>query len=175
MTLRTASLVTALFVIPLVLLPQAAVAEVFKCTSAEGKISYSETPCTAAGAKEAIVPILASPAPDPATQGKNWAAENAAANQRAQEAAARLGSTAASAPAQKASAPAKSPKQIADECAANRGVDCDSTQEITRRETEQRTLNAEEEAARHSAVAGRREREKAEAEAKPKPKPKPKP
>lgn len=162
--MRTVPPITLLILVPLLFSPLPASAEVFKCTTAEGKTSYSETPCTAAGAKEVLVPIVAGPIGTPA-QGKDWAAENAAANARVKATEAATAAARASGSAQKASTPAKSRQQIIAECEANHGANCSSAEEIARRQSEDRTLTPDEEEARRGAVAGRRELERA-AEAK---------
>jgi colicin import membrane protein len=138
-----------------------AAAEVFKCTTAEGKTSYSQSPCTAAGATEAVVPIVAPP-PGAGAKGRDWAAENAAANARVRAAT----DAAAAANAQKASAPAKNTQQSIAECEANHGVNCSSAEEIAKREAADRPPTPEEAAAQQRAAAGRRELDRAAAEAK---------
>jgi hypothetical protein len=136
-------------------------AEVFKCTSKDGKTSYADAPCATAGATEVVVPIVP-PSKDAVTAGKNWAAENAASNARfkASEAEAAASRAAAVQPS-----PAKTTQQIIAECEANRGVNCSSAKEIARRASDERTLTPEEVAAQQGAVAGRRVLEKAAAEA----------
>lgn len=148
-------------IVPLVFAPQMAMADVFKCTTADGKTSYSAAPCTAAGAKEVVVPIVAAP-PGTRSQGKDWAAENAAVNARVRAA----DEAAATRNAQRASAPAKSPQDIAAECEANHGVNCSSDKEIATRESNDRALTQDEADALHRASAGRRENEREAAEAK---------
>lgn len=167
--MRIASPITLSILGSLLFSPHWAGATVFRCTGADGKTSYSQSPCAAADAKEVVVPITAPP-PGAGAKGRDWAAENAAANARvrASEAAA------AAAYAQKASAPAptptptptKSTQQGIAECEANRGVDCGSAEEIARREAADRPLTPEEAAALQRAAAGRRELERAAAEAK---------
>ena len=159
--MRTVSQLTLFVLGPLVFAPQWAAAEVFKCTSPDGKTSYSQSPCTAADAKEAVVNIVVPP-PGAGTKGRDWAAENAAANARVR---ASTDATAA-ANAQKASAPAKSTQQSIAECEANHGVNCSSAEEIARREAADRSAMPEEAAAQQRAAAGRRELERAAAEAK---------
>jgi len=155
--MRTISPATLLLLAPLVLSTPMAFAEVFKCTTADGKTSYSAAPCTAADAKEEVVPIVARPVNTPA-QGKDWAAENAAINARVKASEAAAVEARATAAAQKASAPAKTAQQIAAECEANRGVDCSSAQEAAKRKADE-TVPTDEEA-RQRAAAGRRENER---------------
>lgn len=159
--MRTTSPIALLILCPLLLSSQWAAAEVFKCTSPEGKTSYSQSPCTAADAKEAVVNIVAPP-PGAGTQTRDWAAENAAANARVRVAT----DAAAAANAQKASAPAKSNQQSIAECEANHGVNCSSAEETAKRESADRAPTPEEAAALQRAAAGRREVERAAAEAK---------
>lgn len=154
--MRTASLISSLFLITISLSPQLAAAEIFKCIGADGRTSYSETPCAAAGAKEVRVPILAGPARAASAQGRNWAAENAAANERAAAALPRDVASAPVANVQKAPASPRSTQQIVAECEADHGSNCSSQDEIARRRMDDRELTAEEAAARQSAVAGRR-------------------
>ena len=165
--MHIASPVHFLALVPLVFSTQLMAADIFKCTTADGKTSYSASPCAAEGAKEVVVPIVP---PPPASPGKvrDWADENAAGNARVKAAPA---SAAAAENAQKASAPSKSAQQTVAECEANRGVDCNSAEEIARRQSDDRTLTEEEAAALHRASAGRRENERKKALPNP-PKPK---
>ncbi len=161
--MRTITRLTSLVLFSLVLSPQLAMAEVFKCTTADGKTSYSAKPCTAAGAKEVVVPIVAGRIGSPG-QSRDWASENAAINARVQAAEAGR----ATAAAQKASAPAKTADQITAECEANRGVDCNSDKEVAKRQSEDRTLTPEEAEALQRASAGRQHNQReAAAAAKP--------
>jgi hypothetical protein len=154
--MRTASIISSLFLISICLSPQLAAAEIFKCIGADGRTSYSETPCAAAAAKEVRVPILAGPARAASAQGKNWAAENAAGNARAAAAPPQDVASAPVANVEKAPASPRSTQQIVAECEASRGSNCSSQDEIARRRMEDRELTSEEAAARQSAVAGRR-------------------
>jgi hypothetical protein len=169
--MRTVSVITSLVWGSLCLSSQLAWAEVFKCTTADGKTSYSQSPCAAENAKEAVVPIVAAPKTTAPVKGKDWAAENAAIDARLR-AAAQPQDTASSAPA-KPTRPKKSRQQIVAECEASHGINCSSAEEIARREMEERELSPDEDAARDKAAAGRRENiRKAEAAAKEKAKPK---
>jgi hypothetical protein len=159
--MHTVSRLILLALIPLMFWPQMAMAEVFKCTTADGKTSYSAAPCTAAGAREVVVPIMAAP-PGTPSQGRDWAAENAAVNARVRAA----DEAAATRNAQKASESAKSPQEIIAECEANHGVNCTSDKEIAKRESNDRALTPEEAEALHRASAGRQENERQAAEAK---------
>lgn len=172
--MRNSSVIPFLILAPIVLSAQLANAEVFKCTTAEGKTSYSEKPCTSPGAKEMVVPIVVPPKQSATGPVKNWAAENAAGNERVKARAA-ADAAKASASAPNASKPAKPKEQTIAECEANHGVDCSSAAEIERREMEDRTLTPEEAQARQNAAAGSRLREAAEAEAAAKEKDKAKP
>ncbi|MES3002315.1 MAG: DUF4124 domain-containing protein [Pseudomonadota bacterium] len=154
--MRTASLISSLFLISISLSHRLASAEIFKCTGADGRTSYSDSPCAAAGAKEARVPIVAGPARAASAQGRNWAAENAAANERAAAAPPRDVASASVADVQKAPASPRSTREIVAECEASRGTNCSSQEEIARRRVDDRELTPEEAAARQSAVAGRR-------------------
>lgn len=157
-----------LLLVALVFSAPQVLAEVFKCTTADGRTSYSSTPCTAPGAKEVVVPIV--PAPLATTEPKrDWAAENAAANARVQASEAAAAEARATVAAQKASSPAKTAEQIQESCLANRGVDCSSSKEIARRQAEDTTLSSEDAAAMHRAAAGRRQNEGRSAEAMPPP------
>lgn len=172
--MRTAPVITSFVFTSLFVLTPMAFAEVFKCTTAEGKTSYSQSPCTAEKGKELVLPILASPKNAAPAQGKDWAAENATINARLRAAA-----EAQAPPADATGKPTvqkKSRQQIVAECEAAKGINCSSAEEIARREMEDRELTGEEDAARDSAAAGRRENiRKAEAAAKEKAKAKPKP
>ena len=159
--MRMFSPISLFAVLPLAVLPHLAAAEVFKCTTADGKTSYSATPCTTVGAKEVVVPIVTGPMASP-PQNRDWAAENAAINARVQAAEA----SRVEAAEQKASASAKTAEQITADCEANRGVDCSSEKEIGRRQADERTLTPDEAAALHRAAAGRRENDRQAAEAK---------
>ena len=158
----------------LLLWAQAALAEVYKCTGADGKTSYSEAPCAGAGAKEVQVNITpAAPADAASSRGTDWKAQNAAANGRGM---------AAMAPTQRSGYPTflpgmlgksakggnttKTAQQLVAECEANHGSRCNSAQEINQRRLEQRTLTPEEEKTRNEAVAARRWREREEQEAR---------
>jgi hypothetical protein len=141
-------------------------AEVFKCTGADGKTSYSQSPCAAADAKEEVVPIQKGPISNGPV--RNWAAENAAANARVKAAA-----DAAASNAEKASASAKSTQQGIAECEANHGVNCSSAEEIAKREASSRTPTPEE--ALQRAAAGRRAAESGVSQPEVKEQPKDKP
>lgn len=160
--MRTNSTATWLLLAPLVLSTPQAFAEVFKCTTADGKTSYSSTPCTAPGAKEVVVPIVTGPMVTPA-QNRDWAAESAAVNARVQAAEIAAAEARATAAAQMGSVPSKTAQQIAADCEANRGVDCSSAQETAKRRSDD-TVPTEEEA-KQRAAAGRRENERKAAEA----------
>lgn len=174
--MRTARLASSLVFATQFLVMPLAFAEVFKCTTVDGKTSYSQSPCTPESGKEVVVPIVAAPKIAAPAQVKDWAAENAAIDARVRAAAELQKPTAdatAKPPLQK-----KSRQQIVAECQANHGVNCSSAEEIARRETEDRELIGEEDAARDKAAAGRREnirkaeaaaKEKAKAKAKAKP------
>lgn len=175
-------------------LAQHAGAQVYQCLDAGGKKVFSQTPCAAQGGsgEKLILRVPGIPAAAEApTSGtpvkgepgvlygnsgaaagpKDWAAENAAANARAQaadraNAAAR--STRQATPLgglQKstlASAGSTNQKIIAD-CEANHGARCSSAGEIAQRRMEQRELSASERQQQQSAVAARRQREADEA------------
>ncbi len=166
--MRTVSPIALLILGPLLFSPQWAAAEVFKCTGADGKTSYSQSPCTAVDAKEVVVPIQKAPPSNGPV--RNWAAENAAANARVQAAA-----DAAAANAQKASAsaPAKSTQQGIAECEANHGVNCSSAEEIAKREASARPPTPEEALQRAAAARRAAEGGVAQPEVKEKPKDKP--
>lgn len=153
--MRSVSPITLLLLSPLLLSSQWAAAEVFKCTSADGKTSYSQSPCTAVDAKEVVVPIQKAPPSNGPV--RNWAAENAAANARVQAAA---DAAAAARVANKASAPAKSREQAIAECEVNHGVDCSKVTDVA-----DRALTPEEVAALQRAAAGSREGDAASKEA----------
>ncbi len=165
--MRNSSVIPLLILVPMVLSAQLANAEVFKCTTAEGKTSYSEKPCTLPGAKEMVVPIVVPPKQGATGPVKDWAAENAASNERAKARAAADAAKAAKASASepKSADAAKPQEQTIAECEANRGANCGSEEEIKQREMDDRTLTPEQVQARQNAVAGRRVREAAEAEA----------
>jgi hypothetical protein len=172
--MRTALVITSLVFTSLFLSSPLAFAEVFKCTTAEGKTSYSQLPCTAENDKEVVVPIVDAPKTGAPAQGKDWAAENATINARLRAAA--QAQTPAVDATVKPTVQKKSRQQIVAECEADRGINCSSAEEIARREMEDRELTGEEDAARDSAAAGRRENiRKAEAAAKEKAKQKAKP
>lgn len=165
-SMRTASPITSLLlVVPLVCWTQLATAEVFKCTGTDGKTSYSESPCTAQGATEVRVPIVASTARVASGPGNSRVAKSAAVSASAASAPQRNAASAPARVAQKASAPAKSDQQIVAECEANHGTNCSSADEIAQRRMDDRTLTADEAAAQVQAVAGRNELAKAKAEA----------
>ena len=153
--MRTGSLISSLFVISISMSPRLAAAEIFKCIGADGRTSYSEAPCAAMGAKEVRVPILAGPGRAASAQGRNWAAENAAANERAAAASRRDVANASVGNVQNAPASPRSDRQIVAECEASRGSNCGSQDEIARR-MDDREPTPDEAAARQSAVAGRR-------------------
>ena len=167
-TMRSIAQLSLLVLLPLAVSQQATAAEVFKCTTADGKTSYSATPCTAAGAKEVVVPIVTGPMASP-PQNRDWAAENAALNARAQAAEA----SRVEAAAQNASAAAKNAEEIVAECEANRGINCNSDKEVAKRRSDDRTLTPEEAAALHRASAGRQKNERDAAAAANPPKPAP--
>ena len=89
--MRTNSPTTWLLLAPLVLSTPQVFAEVFKCTTADGKTSYSEKACPTDGAKVVVVPIQKGRISDGPL--RDWAAENAAANARVQAAADALAAT----------------------------------------------------------------------------------
>ncbi len=157
-----------LLVTPIACWTPLATAEIFKCTSADGKTNYSESPCTTAGAKEVRVPIVASPVRAPLADSKGPAiVDNVIANAAMGASAPQRGAAASSssgAIAPTASAPGKTRAQIVAECEARRGTNCNSEDEIARRRMEDRTLTPDELAAQKTAVAGRREQEKRKAE-----------
>ncbi len=156
-------------------LSQPSFAEIYKCTAADGKTSYSEAPCTASGAKESQINIApAAPADAVSAPSPDWKAINAAANARGQAAMAPKAGASLYASAsplgwgkpQKGSAPAKSNQQIVAECEANHGSQCNSAREINQRRMDQRTLTPQEEKAQKDAVAARRYREQQEQDAR---------
>ena len=165
--MRTLFQLSLCVLLPLAVAAPASAADVFKCTTADGKTSYSATPCTAPGAKEAVVPIVTGPMASPPLN-RDWAAENAAINARTQAAEA----SRVEANEQRATASGKTAEQITADCEANRGVDCSSKKEIARRQAEDQTLTPDEAEARQRASAGRQKNERDAAEAK-KPKPTP--
>ncbi len=141
---------------------QAASAQVFKCTDADGKTAYSQAPCTAPTAKEKRISIAAPPPIDtPAPAPKNWAAENAAANARARansppppesknKSDFRMGGLR---PEPTPTGPTD--QQIIADCQANRGTRCTSAAEINYRRQEQRVPTAAERAALQEASRNR--------------------
>jgi Domain of unknown function (DUF4124) len=143
---------------------QAASAQVFKCTGADGKTAYSQVPCTTPDAKEKRISIAAPPPIDtPAPQPKDWAAENAAADART-----KANVPAPSANSGKSSLPLKglrpqpaasgrTDQQIIADCQANHGARCTSAAEINYRRQEQRTPTAAEQAAIQEAIRNRQE------------------
>lgn len=165
--MRTFFQLSVCVLLPLAASAPATAADVFKCTTVDGKTSYSATPCTAPGAKEAVVPIVTGPMASPPLN-RDWAAENAAINARMQAAEA----SRVEANEQRATASGKAAEQITADCEANRGVDCSSQKEISKREADDRTLTPEEAEALQRASAGRQKNERDAAEAK-KPKPAP--
>jgi hypothetical protein len=166
-----------------------AVAQVYQCLDAGGKKVFSQIPCaTAGGGSEKLImraPATAAAPVEPADamppQGrpgglygnggaaapKDWAAENAAADARA-EAAERSGqarpSTLGSLRKGSTQAQAQvSDKQIIANCEANHGARCSSAGEIAQRRMEQRELSPAERQQQQSAVAARRQRQQDEA------------
>ncbi|OOG35901.1 DUF4124 domain-containing protein [Polaromonas sp. A23] len=175
---------------------QHAGAQVYQCIDAGGKKVFSQTPCAAQGGSGEKLLLRAPAMPTAAeaptsgtpvkgepgvlygnggatTGSKNWAAENAAANARAQaadraNAAARSSRQAMPSPSGglRKSTPASagsSNQQIIANCEANHGARCSSAGEIAQRRMEQRELSASERQQQQSAVAARRQREADEA------------
>lgn len=177
------------------LFAQHAGAQVYQCLDAGGKKVFSQLPCSAQGGSGERL-ILRAPAPSTAavpddgmpvrggpgtlygnggaaSGPRDWAAENAAANARA-EAADRANAASRSrrqtmpsplvGSRKSTPAPAKSTdQQIIANCEANRGARCGSAGEIAQRRMEQRELSASERQQQQSAVAARRQREADEA------------
>lgn len=158
-------------------------AQVFQCTDATGKKIFSQTPCAAQGGNEKK--LMAAPAPTPAAPAdgtpvtgvlygngggtpppKDWAAENAAANARANAGNNNSGSSGASWPPlgglrgkTGTQTTPVSDKQIVADCEANRGARCNSSGEIAQRRMEQRTLTPEERQQQQGAIAARKQRQ----------------
>jgi hypothetical protein len=174
------------------LFAQHAGAQVYQCLDAGGKKVFSQLPCSAQGGSRERL-ILRAPAPSTAAvpddgmpvrgepgklygnggAAKDWAAENAAANARA-EAADRANAASRSRrqtmPSPLAGSRKSTPvptrstdQQIIANCEANRGARCSSAGEIAQRRMEQRELSASERQQQQSAVAARRQREADEA------------
>ena len=168
---------------------QPAAAQVYQCLDATGKKVFSQTPCATSGGgnEKLIVPAPAPAAASRSTDGtpatgvpgvlygnggaaaapRDWAAENAAANARANSASTNSGSSSQAWPLgglRKGStaAPVSDKKIIAD-CEASHGARCSSAGEIAQRRMEQRELTAAERQQQQSAVAARRQREREEA------------
>lgn len=175
---------------------QHAGAQVYQCLDAGGKKVFSQTPCAAQGGsgeklilRAPAIPTAAEfPASGTPVKGepgvlygnggaaagpKDWAAENAAANARAEaadraNAAARASRQATPSPlgGLRKSAPASiggTDQRIIADCEANHGARCSSAGEIAQRRMEQRELSASERQQQQSAVAARRQREADEA------------
>jgi hypothetical protein len=168
---------------------QPAAAQVYQCLDATGKKVFSQTPCAAGGNREKL--IVPAPAPTAAVAPpdgmpvtgvpgvlygnggagaapRDWAAENAAANARANAGNTGSGSSSQSWPPltglrKGTTTTPASDKQIIANCEANHGARCSSAGEIAQRRMEQRELTASERQQQQSAVAARRQREQEEA------------
>jgi hypothetical protein len=169
---------------------------VYQCLDAAGKKVFSQLPCSAQGGsgEKLILRAPATPtaaaAPDDgmsvrgepgmlygnggaAAGPRDWAAENAAANARAEaadraNAASRSTRQAMPSPlgGLRKSTPASggpTNQQIIANCEANHGARCSSPGEIAQRRMEQRELSASERQQQQNAVAARRQREADEA------------
>jgi hypothetical protein len=166
---------------------QPAAAQVYQCLDATGKKVFSQAPCAASGGGNekliAPAPAAASASTDgtpvtgvpgvlygnggAAAAPKDWAAENAAANARANSASTNSGGSSQAWPLGglgkgSTAAPVSGKKIIAD-CEASHGARCSSAGEIAQRRMEQRELSAAERQQQQSAVAARRQREREEA------------
>lgn len=178
------------------LFTQHAGAQVYQCLDAGGRKVFSQLPCSVQGGSSEKL-ILRAPAPPTAAAApadgapvkgepgvlygnrgataapKDWAAENAAANARA-EAADRANaasrSTRQTMPSPLGGLRKSTPgsggatnQQIIANCEANHGARCSSAGEIAQRRMEQRELSASERQQQQNAVAARRQREADEA------------
>ncbi len=149
---------------------QAANARVFKCQEADGKIVYSQAPCTKVDNKEKVVKLMDAPLTDSASyessegrsrgyyQGSSAATDRPTRNyqpppseyaRRYQQTPMNYGPT---------------NQQLIAECEANKGARCSSAAEINYRRQEKRTPSAQEQANIQAAIRARREREQAERE-----------
>lgn len=168
-----------------------AAAQVYQCLDAGGKKVFSQIPCAAQGGNgEKLImraPTAAAPVapadgmPVPGKPGslygngtaaapKDWAAENAAADDRAAAGERSSGGSRQATPSlgglRKGNTQAQaqvSDKQIIANCEANHGARCSSAGEIAQRRMEQRELSPAERQQQQSAVAARRQRQQDEA------------
>jgi len=148
-------------------LAQAAMAEVFRCTQADGSTAYSQLPCAKPDDKNRVVKIAPPPPPDRIyAPSRDWTAEsaNALARQEAEDRAQSAQQRAAAQNSLRAPAPARlSDQQIVAQCEAGRGTRCSSAGEIAQRRMEQRELSPAERQQQQNAVAARRQRQQDEA------------
>ena len=171
--MKTVSRTSILVFISALMWAHSAMADIYKCTGADGKTSYSEAPCSGAGTKEAQINAApAAPSDAASTPATDWKAINAAANARGQAAMTPRNNSKVSinfmgrGTSQQGVASPKSNQQIIAECEANHGARCNTAQEINQRRMDDRTLSPTEEKARQEAVAARRYREQEQQEAR---------
>jgi hypothetical protein len=148
-------------------LTQTALAEVFRCTQADGSIGYSQVPCARPDDKNRVVKIAPAPPADRSyLPARDWTAESASAlaRQETEDRAQAAQQRAAAQQALRKPAPAGlSDQQIIAQCEAGRGTRCSSASEIAQRRMEQRELSASERQHQQNAVAARRQRQQDEA------------
>jgi Domain of unknown function (DUF4124) len=127
---------------------QPATAQVFKCQTADGKVTYSQAPCNAAGGKEQRVEIKAPP-PDTTPAAKpNHVASTGVSAGSAQPAA--FGGL-------RKSTEQRQPTtaEIVADCEKNRGTRCNTAAEINQRRIEQTPLSREQQRDLQQARAAR--------------------
>jgi hypothetical protein len=148
-------------------LTQTALAEVFRCTQADGSTGYSQVPCARPDDKNRVVKIAPPPPPDRVyAPSRDWTAEsaNALARQEAEDRAQAAQQRAAAQQALRKPAPAGlTDQQIIAQCEAGHGTRCSSAGEIAQRRMEQRELSSAERQHQQNAVAARRQRQQDEA------------
>jgi hypothetical protein len=150
------ALVSSLF------MTQTALAEVFRCTQADGSTSYSQVPCARLDDRNRVVKIAPAPPADRSElPARDWTAEsaNALARQEAEDRVQAAQQRAAAQQALRKPAPAGlSDQQIIAQCEAGHGTRCSSASEIAQRRMEQRELSPAERQHQQNAVAARRQR-----------------
>lgn len=130
------------------LVSSSGMAQVHKCIGPTGITSYSDIPCTAAGAEEQILTLKIPPASISHTTGEkvpaseNWKAQEEAFQTRWKERVAENTQGSKAGGRQR-----KSDKQISAECEANRGTKCDASYTIDNMREDQTPLTKEEQQA----------------------------
>ena len=140
-------------------------AQVFKCTEADGRIVYSQAPCTKADNKEKLVKLMDAPLTDSATsetQSGNYNQASNAAPDTPAKSYQTLPSNRLRQLPQTPTNPGPSNEQLIAECEANKGARCSSAAEIAYRRQEKRTPSAQEQATIQAAIRARRAREEDE-------------